>query len=613
MSSPSARARKKKTGSAGNAVWTNITGALALAVIFAAWLQTRRDVLNLSARDALNVATVAADALLIVAPYWLLRGRWRLTVAIPVWLVPLYLLANVLYHRHFDEFIPFSSFFFTSNFDSLFFASVPHLFRTPDLIFIVAPALFTVWICIAGRRVASSPPLPLWERIALPAFSMAVFVWGQWRYTEAVGRIWEENEIPRPVGTILHFRYMGSHSPLMSLCYNGLAVHIPRSALFDLLTSRRTISYDHDQLAGIGEFIGESISLHRAPAHDFSGNRDKNLVVIVVESLNAWVVGHKVNGVEVTPALNKLVRANGTVSSTSVICQTGAGGSSDAQLLYNTGLLPLRDRAAAMIYPSHTYPSLASMLPGRVAVEVIGEPAKRWNHREMNRALGYSRLIDSDSLKARGLDPAVMGIDAAVMECAAREARSLPRPFFMTVTTLSMHMPFKEEASRHSIPEADLAGVKGALRNYLLSARYFDNCLAEFIASLKRHGLYDDTVIVIASDHNAATDDSGFETSTEYAPAEIVFAAANTGATVRISHPVGQVDVFPAILDIMGVGVTRGGWRGVGISLLDPANTSAIDRHGALHGVPSRGMEQYQRRAWDVSELIIAGDYFGKK
>ena len=74
----------------------------------------------------------------------------------------------------------------------------------------------------------------------------------------------------------------------------------------------------------------------------FARSKGKNLIYIQVESLENFVIGQKINGKEITPNLNKLVQSSLYFPNT--FEQVNEGTSSDADLMVNTSMLPLRVR-----------------------------------------------------------------------------------------------------------------------------------------------------------------------------------------------------------------------------------------------------------------------------
>ncbi|MDE6037290.1 MAG: hypothetical protein K2G05_03410, partial [Duncaniella sp.] len=73
------------------------------------------------------------------------------------------------------------------------------------------------------------------------------------------------------------------------------------------------------------QFIASSPS----PAVTLADNRDENLIMILVESLNADYIGRNADHGDITPTLSSLLAAEGTISNLNIITQTGEGGSSD--------------------------------------------------------------------------------------------------------------------------------------------------------------------------------------------------------------------------------------------------------------------------------------------
>lgn len=86
----------------------------------------------------------------------------------------------------------------------------------------------------------------------------------------------------------------------------------------------------------------------------------RNLILIVVESMNSWLLNRTVNGVEIMPRLNRLLSEEGTFSALHLIPQVKDGRSSDSHLIFNTGLLPAKVGATAVLYGGNTYPGFGA-------------------------------------------------------------------------------------------------------------------------------------------------------------------------------------------------------------------------------------------------------------
>lgn len=129
----------------------------------------------------------------------------------------------------------------------------------------------------------------------------------------------------------------------------------------------------------------------------------------------------------------------------------------------------------------------------------------------------------------------------------------------LTICTLSMHGLFsKSDLGRF---DPDLTGETIDMCAYWEMTRRFDDELREFIGFLKEKGLYDTSVIAIVGDHNPHV-----MVDSDYTP--VPFLVLNSGVTFTSSVVAGQIDVYPTLLDVMGLLGGKTVWPGVGHSLL---------------------------------------------
>ena len=122
-----------------------------------------------------------------------------------------------------------------------------------------------------------------------------------------------------------------------------------------------------------------------------------NLVIILCESLESWVIDRKVDGVEITPVLDSLIADTAsTLYAPNVLTQVAAGRSIDCQLLVNAGMLPMQSSVYSMRYPQNRYYTL-----NRALAEKKTEHAPTYSHAISlsygirNRLLGHSASTPS--------------------------------------------------------------------------------------------------------------------------------------------------------------------------------------------------------------------------
>lgn len=541
---------------------------------------------------------VSMDVLALLSIYWLSPRHMRGFTLIIIWCISLLLGANALYYRYWGSLLSPSTILDPSSFNSFVWNALGTLITPGDLLYIALPASLTaIWYIMRGMNFHVSRTY----RVIILALSILLFVSAGFMKVRRYAIYLSDIGLTRDTWAIsfrLKYGSFGKPSGLGELTGQGITIY-SLSQLLSSLSGRYITLTDKDSA-----FIESFISHPHTSSVGLADNRDKNLIFIIVESLNANHIGYRAGGRSVTPVLDSLLNIPGTVSSLNMISQTAEGGSSDGQMIYNTGLLPIKSGAASILYGDNAFPSIARALNDRVSVEVIPEHRSVWNHGTTSVSYGYSRLFDSSDMESAGHSIAERGADGALFDFASEITDTISRPFMLTIPTISMHFPFRNPGVP-AMPFIDASIPESSLRDYLNALNYFDTELGRFLSNLHRKGLYDSSVIIIASDHdmNVASPDLWMD---QHTTNPITFLALNTGIDRRICHVTGQADVFPTILDIMGIGNDYG-WRGVGTSMLDiDSPQGAIDSTGKPHGNHSSRLEQQ----WKVSDLIIRSNYF---
>lgn len=540
-------------------------------------------------RVTYNITYFIGDAFLLCSPMWLMgrKGRWY-AVAI-IWILSILLIASALYYRYWGDLLPLSAIFNTSNWNHFVFeGAIPHI----SLLDVVIIAIAVAYTVMAVRfRVPVHVALSL--RHKLIAFFGSIMVWlmtvcvcyvHKQRYSNAMGTEHNFSKfIKNYASPIVFNKYQA--------LYDGITMYFVRQ-IRNAATISTKIELTHKQIEEIEQTLSLQARLNTLAdtvATELTrNNKDKNLIFIIVESLNSQAIGHLMNGRSITPTLDSLLKTPGTIASTHMIPQIKSGGSSDGQLIYNTGLLPIESDMTVLQFDKNQYPSLAKLLKKKYSAEFIVESGGVWNHVATNAAFGYNRLYEKRDLESSGLCREENGDDNEVFTFALNTIKNIPQPFYAEITTLSMHFPFADTGVpefRNGINDIDIE------QRYYLSLKYFDSELNRFLDGLKRQGQYDNSIIVIASDHDVNLKDNA------NGKKPICFMALNTGITKRITTRTWQSDVFPTVLDIMGVD-TSGGYRGLGHSLLSDS-------------IPERD-DAYWAPVSTVSDRIIRSDYFNR-
>lgn len=345
-----------------------------------------------------------------------------------------------------------------------------------------------------------------------------------------------------------------------------------------------------------------------------AGQTHPDLVFIVAESLNSSVIDRTFvdkdgKVADVMPFLKSLVydtvTAPRTVAWNNMLSQVGVGGSSDGQFMYNTGLIPLRKVPVASEFGDTPYPSIAKSLPDTFYKwEVIGENENSWNHRATTKSYGYDRLV-SGLIESDGKAVAKILEDSLIFDKAAASFREVAAgiPKFMFVTSLGMHTPYLSSEAPEAVKQNP--GMTPAEAVYFALCNAFDRGLQRFFNALDETGALDNTVIAVASDHTAL---DGFlpDSYREDMALFVVYNVPGNGKKGLQGDTVGQIDVYPTILDCMGLyDGTR--WKGFGLSLLRGGSSVNVNMTPGKDG--NTGFSDTDS---DLSEKIIRSGYFNR-
>ena len=319
--------------------------------------------------------------------------------------------------------------------------------------------------------------------------------------------------------------------------------------------------------------------------------RDKNLIFILVESYLSATSDLKVDGKEITPFLNNLKRKSECFYNGNVHPNTKYGESSDGQLIYMTGLLPFQSDITVEVAKDCKLYGLPNLLKERGDIKeshiILPTASTFWLQDYMCKVYGINRIYSKADLGDMFKDSNASPDDAHILSFAAKtDASTPPMRFFSLILTLSMHGPY-DKCVEHGFTLKDKSLPK-QYKNYLVNCHYMDKQIEEYINELKKKGMYDNSVIVIASDHDAHPWALGMDgkISTNL-PLYILNGEIDKKKAWQ--GECNQIDVYTTLADIFGLHE----WRGLGYSLL---------RNDYVNSVTDKTIE--------ISELIIRSNYF---
>ena len=301
----------------------------------------------------------------------------------------------------------------------------------------------------------------------------------------------------------------------------------------------------------------------------FGAAKGKNVIVVTLESLQTFLIGASVNGQEVTPFLNEFI--NESYYFDNFFHQTGQGKTSDSEFLIDTSLYPLNRGAVFFTHGNNDYTATPEILreQGYFTSVFHANNATFWNRNIMYSALGYDRYYNELDYKITPETNLNWGLkDIEYFDQSVDMLKTIDQPFYARFLTLTNHYPFTYDEDTKFIEPYNSGN--GVFDRYIVTSRYLDESIKNFIERLKAEGLYDDSIIVLYGDHYGISEKHNramaqflekdqiteFDTlHLQRTPLYIHIPGQTKGQT--ISKPTGQIDVKPTILNLLGIDTTN--------------------------------------------------------
>ncbi|MBE6069512.1 MAG: LTA synthase family protein [Clostridium lundense] len=291
--------------------------------------------------------------------------------------------------------------------------------------------------------------------------------------------------------------------------------------------------------------------------------KGKNLIVIQVEALQAFVINASINGKEITPNLNKWI--NKSAYFNNYFYQTASGGTSDAEFLSINSLYPADSGAVTSIYYNNEFKGLPKVLKdnGYSATAFHGFRESFWNRNIIYPKYGFDDFYGE---KSYTIDENIgLGLsDKSFLNQSLKKMKALKEPYYALLITLSSHHPYDD--TKH-YDEFNVAPYENTLLgDYLKAIHYTDKELGMFLDKLDKEGTLKNSILTLYGDHHAITRTNENElanflnidkfTDLKWAeiqkvPMFIHFPNDMHKGTYNIYG--GQIDLYPTLANILGV------------------------------------------------------------
>lgn len=255
--------------------------------------------------------------------------------------------------------------------------------------------------------------------------------------------------------------------------------------------------------------------------------KGKNVIVIHAESIEQFLLHREINGMEITPNLNRL--ANQGYYFNNMYSQESVGTSSDTEFTFSSSLLPVNNGTIFLTHFDRTYQTTQKLLKeaGYYTLSMHGNNGSFWNRDAMHPQLGYDFFFDHYFYEDIEKDNIIgLGIsDEAFFERSIEILQDIYNKeglFYATLITLTNHTPWGD-TDKYVVKKATEEGeieytfdCGSALEGkqvcqYLQAVHYADYAIGQFIELLKQQDFYEDSIVVIYGDHPANIKQSEME------------------------------------------------------------------------------------------------------
>lgn len=221
-----------------------------------------------------------------------------------------------------------------------------------------------------------------------------------------------------------------------------------------------------------------------------------NIIIIVLESYLQKLFYYKYNNKEVIPNLNKI--ASESVMFTQYY---STGDRSDRGLVAIFSGYPAMPKSAIVQFPDK-FTKLPSLFKDFAKYNYktsfyYGGNLDFANLRSYFISAGVDKIIGENDFNGKLLKGKWGVHDEFTFNRLFNDLKNEKQAFFTSIFTLSNHEPF-------DLPEKYYFGNENGDQEYMSAAKYTDTHIGNFIDSLKKSKIWDNTLVVITADHGVA-------------------------------------------------------------------------------------------------------------
>lgn len=553
------------------------------------------------------ISICIAPLVTLVAFNFLAKNKGRLWFLLILnFLCSTLFLFDVVYLRSGGNFLSLQLIRQTGNLDNLW-GSIFALFRACDIVFLFDIPIIAIFLIITRKFYYSSPLFTALRPRIIAFFTMFVL-----SIAVMVTRYVAINVYGNDKNDYIFYTFW---NPGQTICNNSpMAYHF--LDFYTFLLDFKPYNISKEERAEIQAWIDSKNE--NLPDNSYKGiYKNKNLLVIHVESLENFVISRSVDGQEITPTLNKLLE--NSIYFDNYYSQVNEGTSSDADLMTNTSVFPVRKGSTFFRFPYTDYNSMPKILEsqGYSTKAIHPDNGEYWNWMEALDNIGFQQCIDAKSFK---MDEVIfLGLSDGSF---FRQVRDIiidqKTPFYNFMVTLTSHSPFNMP-ERHKQLKLAPSLANTTLGGYFQSINYTDRCLGTFIDELDKSGTLDNTVLVMAGDHDSvhryfSDEIRSIKPSQNWwmeNDSRIPLIIYQKGQAAQVVHTTGgQIDLMPTLLYLFGTDKSQYESTTFGRNLMNTNKDYAVLANGEVKGNVTEEQKTELVKSLEFADKAIRVNFF---
>lgn len=538
--------------------------------------------------------------MILLAPYFFFH-RWKLQVVI-LFLLDILLIANLMYYRTYYTAIPLSSYNLIGNLAD-FTQSVYDSIHWYDLLFPLSSIAATIFY-LRHRKIKRPQEQIAWK----PYLTIFATI-----YILFTGLTILQGGFKKRCSELKYSAHLYASCVPIYTVFGNL--------YYELIEQKP--AYTPEKEKEIEDWLDK-----RPPLRPLSLDTEKrtNCIIILVESLESWVLEKSVENKEITPCLNQLLQDSTTLYAPHVLTEVKGGRSIDAQLLLCAGLLPINNGTYSTLYTGNTYYTLQKALKEKYNTcnyLLTVDKKKTWNQEAVAQSFGIDTILSYPDFKlTEAFGPRKrVGDGSFFAQCREKmekgEVWKKGEHVYLQFVTYSSHNPFKMPDEMKQISFSK--DIPEVMNDYMTVINYTDRAIGQFVDYLKTRPEYKETLIIITGDHEGLASHrselcntpqgKGVVSDKQFTP----FIVLNSPVGLRYEKVMGQIDMYPTVLNLLQLEDYR--WVGLGQSILDPEKKGcAVSPQMQVESDDTTPEDiDFKKEAYTISYEIIRLDYFGKR